>query len=161
MKLLISSADLDDLERVVKRLIWACIPCAVCKDPRSSHLRVWIQQDSDFPLALRVVMNREGRSRLPHWARAFESALPAAKRSALPATNGIEPPRELPIQSKAATCTGTAGATDLRCVGQETRPARPTSWPIPTADTVSDSTVDDVELACPAKYQWDVGVPIE
>jgi hypothetical protein len=85
MKLLISSTDLDDLERVVKRLIWACIPCAVCKEPRSSHLSVWIQQDLDFPLALSVVMNRDRRSRLPHWARAFESALPATMLPRLPA----------------------------------------------------------------------------
>ncbi len=82
MKLLISSPDLDDLGQVVKRLVCACIPCAVCKDPVSSHLSVWIQQDIDFPLALRVVMNRDKRSGLPHWARVYEAASPAANMRA-------------------------------------------------------------------------------
>src|SRR5512136_1289462 len=99
MKLLISSADLDDLERVVKRLVCACIPCAVCKDPVSAQLSVWIQQDLDFPLALRVVSNRDGRPRLPHWAHVFDSALPGTKGSAWAATNGLEPRRERLVQS--------------------------------------------------------------
>ena len=150
MKLLITSTDLDDLGRIVKRLVCARIPCAVCKDPGSSRLSVWIQRDIDFPLALRVVVNREERPRLPHWARALESALTVTKRSALPATNGIEPPRELLVQSKTPTWTGTAYATTLRCVAQPTRPVRPASWPLPSAYTASDSTVDDVELACAA-----------
>ncbi len=78
MKLLICSSDLDDLEEVVKRLVCACIPCAVCKDPANSHLGVWIQQDIDLPLALRVVMNRERRRPLPHWARVYEPTVPKA-----------------------------------------------------------------------------------
>ncbi len=115
MKLLICPADLDDLEEVVKRLVCACIPCAICKDPANSHLSVWIQQDIDFPLALRVVMNREKRRQLPHWARVYEptvSKVPAritAKASvrfvwsdgptrtttgtALPGNTQREPPR--------------------------------------------------------------------
>ena len=148
MKLLISSADLDDLEPVLKRLVCACIPCAVCKDPGSSHLSVWIQRDIDFPLALRVVVNQDERPRLPHWARALEPVPPATKHSGLPATNGIAPPRGLLVQSKAPTCTGTACATKLRCLAQQTRPAKPASWPLPSADAASDPTVDDVPLAC-------------
>ena len=46
MKLLITSTDLDDLERVVKRLVWNRIPCAVCKDPGSPHLSVWIHNEA-------------------------------------------------------------------------------------------------------------------
>jgi len=147
MKLLISSADLDDLERVVKRLVWARIPCAVCKDCISSYLSVWIQRDIDFPLALRVVMNRGGRPRLPYWARALESALAETKPSALPATKEIEPSRGLAVQSKAPSWTVTASATTLTCVVEQTRPARPASWPLFSACTVSDSTVDDPESA--------------
>lgn len=116
MKLLISSADLDDLERVVKRLVCACIPCAVCKDPVSSHLSVWIQQDLDFPLALRVVMNRDGRARLPHWARVYDSALPPTSR--------IEPPNLLLVQSQGSTRTGTGWATVPGRAAQRTRAGR-------------------------------------
>src|SRR5512137_602970 len=112
MKLLTSSADFDDLQRVVKRLVCAGIPCAVCKDPGRSHLSVWIQQDRDFPLALHAVMKREERARLPHWARALEPSLPTNQRSALPATNGIAPPPESVAQSKTTTRTGTACAAN-------------------------------------------------
>ena len=150
MKLLISSADLDDLEPVLKRLVCACIPCAVCRDPGSSHLSVWIQRDIDFPLALRVVVNRDERPRLPHWARALEPVPPATKDSASPATNGIAPPRELLVQSKAPTWTGTACATTLRGLAQQPRPAEPASGPLPSADAASDPTVDDVPLTCSA-----------
>jgi len=160
MKLLISSADLDDLQRIVKRLVCACIPCAVCKDPGSSHLSVWIQQDLDFPLALRVVMNREERASLPHWACALESALTVTKRSALPASNGVEPLEELVGESKTTTSTGTACATNVGCLVQPTRTARPASWPLPRAYCASDSPVDAAESACAAKYQWDPGAPM-
>ena len=81
MKLLISSCDFEDLGRVVKRLVCACIPCAVCQDPIPSHLSVWVQQDIDFPLALRVVMNRGTPRPLPHWARIYDSPLPATDRN--------------------------------------------------------------------------------
>ena len=148
MKLLISSADLDDLQRVVKRLVWARIPCAVCRGPSNASLSVWIQRDIDFPLALRVVTNREGRPRLPHWARALEPALPAPKRSGLPATNGIDPRRGRWVPSKEPTWTGTFCATPLICVAPPARPARLAFWPLPGAETVSDPTGDDVSLAC-------------
>ena len=83
MKLLVSSDDLEDLERVVKRLVWACIPCAVCKEPGSSQLSVWIQQDLDFPLALRISVSRGAPRRLPHWARVFDSAAPPTREMGL------------------------------------------------------------------------------
>jgi hypothetical protein len=161
MKLLITSTDLDDLGRLVKRLVWARIPCAVGKDPGTSHLSVWIQRDIDFPLALRVIVNREERPRLPHWARALEPGLAVAERSALPATNGIAAPQELLVQSETSTWTRTACATNLGCVAVPTRPVKAASWPVPSAYTASDSPADDVELAYAAKYQWDQGVPIE
>ena len=161
MKLLITSTDLDDLGRLVKRLVWARIPCAVCKDPGTSHLSVWIQRDIDFPLAMRAVVNREERPRLPHWARALEPAPTVTERSALRATNGIAPPKELRVQSETLTWTETACGTDLGCVAEPTRPAKPASWPLFSAYAASDSPVDDVEWWCAAKYQWDQGVPIE
>jgi hypothetical protein len=160
MKLLITSTDLDDLQRVVKRLVCAGIPCAVYRDPGSPHLSVWIQQDLDFPLAVRVVMNREERARLPHWARALEPSLTTNQRSASPVTNGTEPPRELVAESMTTTWTGTAYATDLRCMAEPTRPVKPASWPLFSA-YASDSPVDVVELEGPVKYQWDPGALIE
>jgi hypothetical protein len=125
MKLLFSSSDLGELGRLVKRLVWARIPCAVCKDPINSHLSVWIQRDIDFPLALHVFTNRDAPRRLPHWARALDSALPA--------TNGIELPGEPLIQSKEPTWTGKVGATALRYAPQQTRPARPQSLQVTQA----------------------------
>jgi hypothetical protein len=150
MKLLISSADLAELERVVKQLVWAFIPCAVCKDPISSHLSVWIQQDIDFPLAVRVSVNRDAPRRLPHWARAFDSALPATQRSVRVGITGIEPRRGPLVQSQVPTWMGTTRATPLRWLPQLTGPAGPASSLLPGADRVSDPTVDDVELACAA-----------
>ena len=161
MKLLITSTDLDDLERVVKRLVWNRIPCAVCKDPGSPHLSVWIQRDLDFPLALRVVANREERPDLPHWARALEPTPALTERFALRPASGIAPPQELLVESETLTWTETACATDPGCVAEPTRPVRSASWPLFSAYAASDSPVDDVEWWCAAKYQWDQGVPIE
>jgi hypothetical protein len=103
MRMLICSSDLEDLEQVIKRLVCACIPCAVCKEPLDSHVSVWIQQDLDFPLALRVVMNRETPRRLPHWARVYDLAVPA--------TNGKEPLNMLVVESSGPTQTGTGATT--------------------------------------------------
>ena len=141
--------------------MWARIPCAVCKDPGTSHLSVWIQRDIDFPLALRVIVNREERPRVPHWARALEPAVTVTERSALPATNGIAPPQELRVQPRTSTWTGTACGTNLECGAEPTRPAKPASSPLFRACTASNSPLDDVELACAVKYQWDQAVPIE
>jgi hypothetical protein len=161
MKLLTSSADFDDLQRVVKRLVCAFIPCAVCKDPGSSRLSVWIQQDHDFPLALHAVMNREERARLPHWSRALEASLPTNQRSAFPVTNGIEPPRELVDQSKRTTWTSTAHARYMACMPQGIRTPLPPAWPAPSPYIPGDTPVDDEELASAAKFLWDYGVKIE
>ena len=119
MKRLFSSPDLAELGRLVKRLVWARIPCAVGKDPINSHLSVWIQRDIDFPLALHVFTNRDAPFRLPHWARALDFAPPTI--------NGIRPPGGLLVQSKEPTWTGTVGATAPSYAPQQTRPARPQS----------------------------------
>jgi hypothetical protein len=148
MQLLISSADLDDLERVVKRLVWARIPCAVCKDPVTAFLSVWIQRDADFPLALRAVMNRNRRSQLPDWARALEPPLPATKRSALPTTKEMVPGQGRQAPSKVPTWTGTARVTTLLWGAQTARLARLSSWPLPGANSVSGPSEEALEPAC-------------
>jgi hypothetical protein len=71
MKVLASSTDLDDLTLLVKRMVRAHIPSAICKDPRSGHLSVWVQRDCDFVWALRVAANPPRRPRMPHWAAVF------------------------------------------------------------------------------------------
>ncbi len=147
MKLLICSADLHDLTQVVKRLVSASIPCAICKDPGGSHLSVWIQQDVDFPLALRVVMNREGRPRAPHWARALDVTHPAALGPAVPVLDRIEPPVGLVVQPTAPTWTATAGTPTLAGMPQRECPARLAPHPSPSADLASRPTVDEEELA--------------
>lgn len=121
MKILISSTDLEDLEQVVKRLVCACIPCAVCKDPASSHLSVWVQQDADFPLALRVVMNRDKCSHLPHWARVYEFASPANTES--------RPTIQI-TRPKRPTRMGTQQQVRWRCPTPQTEPAIPTCRPL-------------------------------
>ncbi len=148
MKLLICSTDLDDLERVVKRLVCARIPCAVCKDPGSFRISVWIQQDFDFPLALRAVANREARARLPHWARVLEWTPPAVKDSASPTANEMQLPSRLFAQPKVPTWTGTARPRPLGPFAPQRQPAKAPFRPLPSADGISDPTVNAVALAC-------------
>jgi hypothetical protein len=147
MRLLISTTDLDDLERVVKRLVCAYIPCEVCKEPDSARLNVWVQQDVDFPLALRILVNRGVRSRLPHWARALESVLPAPRPSAAPATDGGAPPQGPLVQFSEPTRTGTGGVTPRRSAGQQTSKAKRAFWPLPRAATVRARTADNAGVA--------------
>ena len=90
MKLLFSSADLGEVGQLVKRLVWSCIPCAVCRDPANACLSVWIQQDADYPLALRIFTQRKGPRPLPRWAWVFDPDLPAKKGSALAVGKGTE-----------------------------------------------------------------------
>ena len=117
MKMLFSSPDLAELGRLVKRLVWARIPCAVCKEPVNSQLSIWIQRDIDFPLALRVFTHRDAPYRLPHWARALDSDLPAPHR--IKAADGLL------AQAKEPTWTGTARAAALRHAARQTRPGIP------------------------------------
>lgn len=140
MKLLLSSPDLEELGRLVTRLVWARIPCAVCREPLNSYLGVWIQRDIDVPLALHVLANQKTPRRLPHWAGVFGPDLPA--------TNGIELRSGPFVQPNRPTRHATACATALRYLQQHTRVARPASWPLPGAYAVGDPSVDDVDLAC-------------
>jgi hypothetical protein len=58
MKMLLSSSDLLDLQPVAKRLVACGIPIALQRPSDSSScLEVWIQRDSDFSLARRLLPN--------------------------------------------------------------------------------------------------------
>jgi hypothetical protein len=72
MKALFSSSDLTAVGQLVKRLLFARIPCAVCKDPGQSYFSVWVQQDIDFAGALGILLHRAKSRSLPHWASALE-----------------------------------------------------------------------------------------
>ena len=116
MKLLCASSDLGELKGLVKRLVRIGIPCAVCKDSVDSQLSVWIQQDSDFPLALKMFVERDKPRPLPHWASLLDlavpatedPAVPATEDRAVPATDGISTPSVMVVQLRGATRTGSA-----------------------------------------------------
>jgi hypothetical protein len=116
MKLLCSSSDLGELRGLVKRLVHIGIPCAVCKDSIASQLSVWIQQDSDFPLALKIFVERDKPRPLPHWVNLLDLAVPATEDPAVaasedhgvPATDGIGTPSVVVVQLRGPTRTGSA-----------------------------------------------------
>ncbi len=128
MKLLFSSRDLADLSRLIRRLIWARVPCAVRRDPVSAGLEVWIQKDNDFPLALHVFTDRDAPRRLPYWARALEGPLPRLETRT--------PPAHLPVPANEATWTGAAGVHRPVLAWRQIRPAKLG----PLAPTNGDST---------------------
>ena len=107
MKLLCASSDLGELKGLVKRLVRIGIPCAVCKDSIDSQLSVWIQQDSDFPLALKMFVERDNPRPLPHWASLLDLAVPATGERAVPATDGISTLGVMVVQLGGPTRTGT------------------------------------------------------
>ncbi len=108
MNLLFSSCDPPEVERTLKRLLWARIACGVGKDPVNSYLTVWIQRECDFRRAMTIFMHRSMSRPLPHWAAVLESFGSAKKRSTPAAANGLEGPRVVVVESKGATRTGTA-----------------------------------------------------
>lgn len=122
-----SSSDLRELEGLVKRLVCVGIPCGVGKDPSTSHLSVWIQQDSDFPLALRIFASRATPRRLPHWACVLDSPAPVVKNSAAPATKnsaraatkGRNTASVVLVHSTGTTRTGTVVTMALQCEPQQ------------------------------------------
>src|SRR5512144_1500498 len=84
MKLLCSSSYLKELEVIAKKLICVGIPIAVFRDSSDAPLGIWIQQAADFPLALRLLVNREKPRDVPHWATVFDVVPPAAEPAAPP-----------------------------------------------------------------------------
>jgi hypothetical protein len=123
MKLLCSSPDLEELAELVKKLVWAYIPCAVCKDPINSQLSLWIQQDIDFPLALRIYAKRQAPRRLPHWACVFDPTLTA--------TNAMKTPSVRFAGSKGLARTESGMSDGLRVRGATGRRTCPASWALP------------------------------
>ena len=118
MKLLCSSSDLRELEGLIKRLVCVGIRCAVSKDSGDSHHSVWVQQDSDFPLALRIFTNRSTPRPVPHWASLLDVPLPAVEKPAVPtkrepatpavpAACGPGTPSVVIVESGGPTRTGT------------------------------------------------------
>lgn len=122
MKLLCLSWEFGEVEGLVKRLVCVGIPCGVSKDSGNSQLGVWIQQDEDFPLALRIFANRPAPRRLPHWACVLHSPPAAIPESAVPATpapasrapKAVNRASMVVVQSKGPTQTGTVSETTLQ-----------------------------------------------
>ncbi len=119
MRLLCSSSDLRELTDLVKRLLRHRIPCGVCRDTVNCQLSVWVQQDSNFPQALKIFADRDRPRALPPWALllgspvpvAVDSAVPAGEGAAVAATDGKDMPNVVVVQSKGSTRTGTVEAT--------------------------------------------------
>jgi hypothetical protein len=140
MKMLASSADLDDLALVVKWLISAGIPCAVCRDSVNYDLSVWVQRDADFPRALGVASSRPGRPRLPHWVTVLEFAQPATEGSALPVTKRKATAPGPFVQIQLPSRTETAhGTTDAEGAGMASRLG-------PNPDTAAQPAVDTTDV---------------
>jgi hypothetical protein len=108
MKLLCASSDLGELKGLVKRLVRIGIPCAVCKESIASQLSVWIQQDNDFPLALKMLVEQKKPRPLPPWVSLLELAVPAAADRGVPATDGLSTPSVMVVQPRGPTWTGSA-----------------------------------------------------
>ncbi len=102
MKLLLSSYALEEVGCVVKRLVQARIPCGVCKDPINSYWSVWIQQDVDYPLALRIFTHHAEPRPLPPWACVLDPDLAASRGAVVQAITGTETKSSGPSERSAA-----------------------------------------------------------
>jgi hypothetical protein len=119
MKQLCSSSDLRELTELVQRLVVLGIPCAVCKDGGSSQVSVWIQQDHDFPLALKIYVERKAPQPVPPWAYLIDAPEPAAEESAVAGvgetglhhTAGTSGPSVVFVQTRGRTRTGSVERT--------------------------------------------------
>jgi hypothetical protein len=132
MKQLCSSSDLRELTELVKRLVRIGIPCAVCKDGGGSQVSVWIQQDNDFPLALKIYVEGKAPKPVPPWAYLIEvplpeaevSAVPAGGGAAVPATDGKDAPSVVLVQSRGPTRTGSVEGMGETSGSEARRPGR-------------------------------------
>jgi hypothetical protein len=131
MRQLCSSTDLRELTDLVKRLVRIGIPCAVCKDGGGSQVSVWIQQDGDFPLALKMYVERKAPRPVPAWAHLIEVPVPAVENSAVPAggdgaaaaSDGKDAPSVVLVESRGPTRTGSVGRME-EAGGREPRQGR-------------------------------------
>lgn len=114
MKQLCSSSDLRELTELVKRLVALGIPCAVCKDGGSSRVSVWIQQDNDLPVALKIYVEWKAPRPVPPWAYLIDLPPAAAEApavagggaAAVPAMDGRSGPSVVVVQTRGRTRTG-------------------------------------------------------
>jgi hypothetical protein len=67
MRELYSSSELREHTELVKRLLDRGIPCAVFKMSRNCRLSVWIQHDSNFPQAMKVLADQNRAWPRPPW----------------------------------------------------------------------------------------------
>jgi hypothetical protein len=79
MKLLCVSSDRSQLVWLLKRLLCCRIPCAVCKGETDAELSVWIQQDLDFPLALKIFADRDRELHIPQQESSIKLPAPLAE----------------------------------------------------------------------------------
>ncbi len=114
MKQLCSSSDRRELTELLKRLLRIGIPCALCKDSSNAQLSVWVQQDNDLPLALKILAERGTSRPVPPWAYVVELPGPPAEKFALaegqdgfgPATEGTAGPSVVLVSTRGRTRTG-------------------------------------------------------
>ncbi len=102
MKLLFSSFELEEIQRHVKRLVFASIRCSVCRNPGDSSLSVWINDDTDFPRALKIFMNRSTARPIPRWLRVYDFTPTWDQKTGKPvqSPHQIAPHRSLPVSSR-------------------------------------------------------------
>ena len=82
VKLLFVSSDSDEIIRTVRYLLRAGVRCAVRKERWNSCYGVWVQNEEDFPRALRIYLDCAKPRKLPPWAEVLESLAPGSGRDA-------------------------------------------------------------------------------
>ncbi len=115
MKLLCLSAELRELTDLVKKLLRIGIRCAVYQEPGCPQSGVWIQEDADFPQALKILVDQKGPRPLPAWACLLGVAQEAPQRPApaptkcctAPAIEAKTMPSVVVVRSEGTTRTGT------------------------------------------------------
>lgn len=85
MKLLHLSSDLREITRSVKRLLRMRVRCAVC-EYSNSQVGVWVQHDTDFLRASKIIADEKTGRALPPWASLLGEPL-SAEHAALPLPN--------------------------------------------------------------------------
>jgi hypothetical protein len=73
VKLLFVSSDPEEIIRTVRYLLRAGVRCAVRRERWNSCYGVWVQNEEDFPRALRIYMDCAKPHPLPPWAEVLES----------------------------------------------------------------------------------------
>lgn len=74
MRLLFLSSEPAELRQTLKWLLRASIPCAVWRGDGIARYGVWVQNDEDFPKALRIRMLWAKPRPVAPWVHLLESA---------------------------------------------------------------------------------------